>query len=235
MTPTTHVDHSTSCAISSGGECTCGGECTSRRATVDLPSTLRDAAAVGCTITVDEAQDQLARVDSLRPHVLRSERRKGFLAVTFDSHADAAALDRFVEFERGCCSFLEITQRQTDSETRVAFSTTDHNREPALGAIARMFDPAGPVTSHDGTEPRQSPRNKTLLAILGVACLACLLPAVLAAGAAASIAAALSGASPTAIFLAGLLIAVLIAAVAIRRSRSRACGCQLCRSARTAG
>jgi hypothetical protein len=48
-------------------------------------------------------------------------------------------VDRLIEVESGCCSFLRIEREQVGETTRVRFSTDDPTREPALDAIAQLF------------------------------------------------------------------------------------------------
>lgn len=227
MTTTTEPVPAAACAVSSGGECTCGGGCEPTHANAQLPAMLQEASAVGCTITLTEAPAQLERIELLRPHVIGLERRRGLLKISFDRAADTTAIGEFIELERGCCSFLHINREDTAGATRVTFSTDDRDREPALATIARTFDPAEPPREPEAAGVAGSGRkNKTLLGVFGVACLACFLPGLLAAGAAGSVAAALGGET----VIAGTTLAVVLAIGALitlrrRRSQSNSAGC----------
>ena len=187
---------------------------------------LQTAADVGCTITPTEAPAQLERIEKLRPHVIGLERRRGLLALSFDRAADTSVIGEFIELERGCCSFLHIEREDTADAIRVTFSTDDRDREPALATIARTFDPAEPSRERGAIAAVGRRRNKTLLGALGVACLACFLPGLLAAGAAGSAAAVLGGET----VIAGTTLAVVLAIGALitlrrRRSQSNSAGC----------
>jgi hypothetical protein len=189
-----------------------------------LTEALERAAAVGCTIGTGDTSVQLERVATLRRHVTRLERRRGFLAIAFDGAADRDSIERFIEVERGCCSFLTIELEHLMGETRLVFSSDDPEREPALAAIAGIFDPSGSPGLHPEAESRTR-TEKTLLGILGLACLVCLLPVLLAAGAAGSLAAALGGSAVVAASVAVLVAAGVLWTLARRRSRHASCGC----------
>ena len=224
MTSTSDAAHAATCSVSSGGECSCGGA--AQLAGSDLPDMLRAAAAVGCTITSSDAPAQLARIDRLRPHVIGLERRRGFLAVSLDREADSHAINDVIQLETGCCSFLRIDRERGGDMTRVVFSSDDRQREPALAALARAFDPAAPAAaSETTTAPDVRRRDRTPLGVFGVTCLACLIPGILAAGAAGSITAAFGGAAGLTVVLALLLTLGATTALVLRPSRARTCGC----------
>ena len=82
---------------------------------------------------------QVARIEALRPHVVETERRPGWLSLSFAAAADDAAIDRLIEVERGCCDFLRIEREHVDGMTRVRFASEDPAREPVLEAIAQLF------------------------------------------------------------------------------------------------
>lgn len=69
---------------------------------------VRSAESAGCTISPEDASAQVAGIEALRPHVVVTERRPGWLSLSFAAAADAAAIDRLIEVERGCCDLLRI-------------------------------------------------------------------------------------------------------------------------------
>ena len=100
---------------------------------------LRSAESAGCSISPEDASAQVARIGALRQHVFETERRPGWLSLSFSAAADDAALDRLIEVERGCCDFLRIEREHVGGTTRVVFASEDPAREPALDAIAQLF------------------------------------------------------------------------------------------------
>lgn len=140
---------------------------------------------------------------------------------------ESETLDGFIEVERGCCSFLDIDREQVGETTRVVFSSDDAEREPALDVIARMFDPARPSTSGQRSRDGDGRRTGALVGALGVACLACCLPVLLAAGAAGSLMATFGGTAGVAGALTVFFTVVALFTFARRRTRNRtsSCGC----------
>lgn len=222
MTSTTEHEPA-ACAATSRAACTCGGGCEPTSSGGTLPGFLGEAASVGCTISEADAPAQLTRIETLRPHVVATERRNGFLALTLGPGADDETIDRFIETERGCCNFLAIDRRRAGQETVITFSSDEPRRELAIAAIARTFDPGAPAPKPGDERATGAKPTRTMLGLLGVACLACLLPGLLAAGAIGSVAAAFGGVAEIALILATVVAtgAVLV----LRRRRSSACGC----------
>jgi hypothetical protein len=230
VTIVSETTHAPSCSISSGEECTCGRGCGD--SSPDLPDMLHDAAAVGCTISPEDAPAQLFRADTLRSHVTALEHRPGLVAISFDADADTDEIDRFIDVEKGCCEFLHIERANTAEGTQVVFSSDDPGREPTLELIAGMFDPA--TQDRPSASPAVPPRreSKALFGVLGVACLACCIPPLLAAGALGALAGGAAGAiarlgGTTGVStLVGVLLALgALATLRLRRSNDQGCGC----------
>lgn len=210
-------------ALALSDSCPADGGCGCREkgAAVAAFETARGA---GCTITTKDASVQLRRAESLRSHVTGIERQQGSLTVSFDGALPSGTLDEFVETEKGCCGFLSIQREKSRETTLFVFASDDPERQPALDVIARTLDPAQtPVQGESGERGKRA----AMIGALGLACLACCLPPLLAAGVVGSLVATFGG---TAGIAAGLSLFLALAAIIVFARRRRqigedGCGC----------
>lgn len=193
-----------------------------------------------CTVSEADARHQLDRARVLTPHLRQAVRSTTELTLTFAPTADRAALAAFAETERGCCSFFdEITDTSTADGLMLHYAQPDGTRGAELAQIARMFDGSTQGADVDPA-PRDSrkpsagtvKRSAGLIAALGVACMACLIPG-LAVGGAGIFAAGAIGADKAVMGVAALgLLGYAVITVRRRRrgasaanSASDGCGC----------
>ena len=104
------------------------------------------AASDGCTLSKEDAEGQVARVEQLRPAVRRIERRRGRLAIEFAPDADRALIGRLVELERECgrpAFQIDFVDAAVGPEIR--YAAEDPALDPVLADLARVYDAAPPA------------------------------------------------------------------------------------------
>lgn len=144
----------------------------------------RLAPPAGCTVSEPDAQLQLDRVRALAPHISELTRSRTQLTITFDPSADRAALAAFAQTERGCCRFFdEITDQSTAEGLVLHYASHDGSRAGELGEIAALFDRGGADVDTATIRRRNARGAAGLLAALGIACAACLIPGLAIGGA----------------------------------------------------
>lgn len=94
----------------------------------------------GCSLTEEGLAAQAGRAAAVRASVLELEREPGTLRVRFGADVDEAVVERLVETERGCCSFLELAWDARARELSVA--APEGTNTEAVGAIAALFEGA---------------------------------------------------------------------------------------------
>lgn len=193
----------------------------------------------GCQLTPEEELAQLHLIAQLRDDVTRIERAPGRLTVAFTDLADTATLDQFVAGERQCCGHIfdiAVSRAGGGHEFRLVAPNGEHDM--ILATMAAAFDahqavPAALSFTEQSQTPRPPERSTSagkiagLGALFGIACLACLLPGLLAGGALAATFGAL-GADEVVFGALALALGIAAAAVALRRrspSRGDDCGC----------
>lgn len=180
-------------------------------------------------------------IAQLRGDVARIERAPGRLAVTFTDRVDIPTLDQFTAGEQQCCGhvFDIAVERVTDGQ-QVRFAAANGEHDTILATMATAFDahqavPAALSLRSEPQSPARPPERSTsagkiagLGALFGIACLACLLPGLLAGGALAATFGAL-GADELVFGALALTLGIAAATVALRRrspaSRGDDCGC----------
>lgn len=194
-----------------------------------------------CTVNQADAQRQLERARVLTPHLVQAVRSSAELTLRFAPAADRAMLAAFAETERGCCSFFdEITDTADGDGLVLRYVHADGSRAEELAQIARMFDGAAQraevdAAAFEGGKPSSGSVKKTagVIAALGVACMACLIPGLAVGGAGIFAAGAISGEAAVMGAVAVGLLAYGVYAMVARRRRGAAaaaaggsgCGC----------
>jgi hypothetical protein len=210
---------------------------------------------IACSVTTDQAPARVAALVDLVEHSLVAVDQTGPLTATLEFRNDPDSADRvaaFVKAESACCPFFQLDLVEAEGLLRLHVSApagaetmvtglVGAFRAPSMMALPlRPDSPQAPGTSRtsamqrggDETGGRAAGVRRAfgLGAMLGVACLACLIPGIIAGGALLSGAALLSEARDVAA-IALIATGVLVAYALLRNRRSRrpdgdsGCGC----------
>lgn len=88
----------------------------------------------GCTLSQPQLEEQLARYRGLAAHVVEARHTSGELTVEFADGVPEQQLERTLEVERECCSFLAIAYDRDARRLTITVEGGDH--EPVLAALA---------------------------------------------------------------------------------------------------
>jgi hypothetical protein len=113
--------------ICSGGWSPCSGEGYRFAMAVNLPM-------YGCSLSQTQLEEQLGRYRRLARHVVQLWRADRELTVEFADRVPDAQIERALEVERECCSFLRISY--APEQRRLVISAPDSDQAIVLSAIA---------------------------------------------------------------------------------------------------
>ena len=88
----------------------------------------------GCALSETQVEEQLGRYRGLARHVVALRRADGELTVEFDDRVAENQIERALEVERECCSFLRISY--VSERRRLVIGAPHSDQDIVLSAIA---------------------------------------------------------------------------------------------------
>jgi hypothetical protein len=205
---------------------------------------------IACSVTADQASARVTALVELAEHSLIAADQTGSLTAELQFRNDPQSAERvaaFIAAERACCPFFQFSRVEADQERLIVHVSAPSGAEAMVASLVNAFHAPSTVSlpfqpTHVDARPGPPPadgkgagslgvrRAVGFGAVLGVACLACLVPAFIAGGAVVSGAALLSEARDVAavalIGTGGLVLYALLKGRRQRRSDGPTdCGC----------